>query len=871
MNHLGSSDRLKSQGKEWVEDYQRGYLLKIDHKPEHLTARGMGHLNRLWEKLRPEILRRFPDDDVPESVPKDIQKWAILPDWLELMEKHPHKFKNVFDWLDKAIPRSGWSFRGVATVKRRPELKEARRRQGGTGVNMPRPAFTFHGERLPYTGAQQFARRLVNEAITRGLYTDADIQELDRESLDSWNSVQGGQCSTYVIAEASTLFHGTTPQQDSHAPIPHDIAQKAWEMMMEQQFPAFYQQPTHYLEPKNLCVTVGDQRGIFLGNRQGAAGYPYTNMQRSEVAEAVGRDSVDGVRISKGLVLQHALRVGFDWIQAGMPMRGELYEAVSQPATIAYRGDREVDITTRKWASRGPDQRYNSTAEQLAAIFPSRSVIIVPTVLVLLQSMWAQPMGAYVNDAATPGYDWVDPYHTSVRLDEIRTGDLSQADTRGPSASVGADASGWDRDVTGQDHALATATYLSLFPEEVELVYIDAPLPVDVEDSFMARLKADQSGGKVSQLELTGVDEAGGEHIVQATSQNVKFNFHELICKVMTMVNDSPVCWADYEVDAPGILQQVPNIGYGPTRRIVSNGGQRSGDAITGLQNSTINLVLSIAASLMSFDPSLTKMVARRASRLDTGPLIKHYVADDFARGDDRATLIVLPEGGVPSEAIANGLAALGRRANAKKQEASDVPGTPVFGFANIHVTQTYMGKLIGRSFKRFHIQESPGIPIETLDMLRQEGNDTGFEDSLVVTTLTARARLAPLHGYPFLSLHPSAKLLTEYGINNDKYRLSYIVPAAVLQDGSLSEEALLATQRAVDKEAAVQARLQARRSNTAIDLDNLEEVWKDNSIHATVEEVAFSKDYRPRFKQPKVDNPALFQEAVTNGTPLNL
>lgn len=862
---------MKDQGTEWTDDYQRGYVRKIDHRPEHLTARGDGLLKSIWGRLRPEVVRRFPDDDIPEDVPKDIQKWAILPDWLELMMRIPHKFKNVFDWLDRAIPRGGWSFRGVATVKRRPELKEARRRQGGTGVNRPTPAFTFHGERLPYTKALHFARRLVNDAISQGLYADADIQELDRESLDSWNSVQGGQCSTYVFAEAAMLFHGTTPHQETHAPIPHDIAQQAWEIMMEQQFPAFLNDSSQHLQPKNLCVTLGNQSGVFLGNRQGAAGYPYTNMSRSDIAEAVGRDSVEGQRITKGLVQQHAMRVAVQWIEAGMPMRGELYEAVSQPATLAYRGDREVTLDMRKWASRGPDQRYNSTAEQLAAILPSRSVIIVPTALVLLQSTWAQPLGTYVNDAGTPGFDWVDPYHTSVRLEEIRAGDLSQADTRGPSASVGADASGWDRDVTGQDHAMETATYLSLFPEEVELVYIDAPLPVDVEDSFMARLKADQSGGKVSQLELTGVDEEGGEHLVQATSYNVKFNYHEFICKVMTMVNDAPLRWADYEVDAPGVIQQVPSIGNGRKYTIVSNGGRRSGDAITGLGNTITNLILSIAASLMSFDPSLTKMVARRASRLDTGPMIPHYVADDFARGDDRATLIVLPQGGVPSEAIANGLAAVGRRANAKKQEASDEPGKPVFGFANIHVTTAYMGKLLGRFFKRFHIQESPGAPIETLDMLRQEGNDTGFEDSLVVTTLTARARLAPGHGYPFLSLHPMAKLVTEYGINNDKYRLSYIVEDSVLQDGSLTEEALLATQRAVEKEAAVQARLQARRSNTAIDLDNLEEVWKDNSIHRTVEDVAFSKDYKPRFRQPKVDNPALFQEAVTNGTKLEL
>ena len=358
---------------------------------------------------------------------------------------------------------------------------------------------------------------------------------------------------------------------------------------------------------------------------------------------------------------------------------------------------------------------------------------------------------------------------------------------------------------------------------------------------------------------------------MQCTSRNVEFDYHEFMCKVMTMVNDAPLCWADYEVDATGVLTQVPDIGNGRKYAIVSNGGRRSGDAITGLGNTVTNLVLSYAASLMSFDPSLNKMIQRWASRLDTGDMIQHYVVDDFARGDDRATLITLPRGGVPSEAIANGLAAVGRRANAKKQEASDEPGRPVFGFANIHVTEFYMGKLLGRFFKRFHIQESPGIPIETLDMLREEGNDTGFEDSLVVTTLTARARLAPGHGFPFLSHHPVARETTRYGIDNDQYRLSYITPDSVDDEGNITEEAEKATERAKRVEAAVQARLQARRSNTAIDLDALQEVWLDNSIHRAVEDIAFSRDYRPQLKQARVNNTKLFQEAVTNGTPLEL
>lgn len=860
------------EGKTWLDEYARGFVWSRKHYPEHTTDRGNAALKRIWDRLRPKVVERFPDDDVPEDVPKDIAKWAILPDVLELMEANPHVHKNVFNWLDDTIPTEGLSLRGGAsTIRRLPDHQEARSRQGGTGVNRPKPAWTFHGKRLPYTGALKFARTLVEKAVRAGIYPDLEFEGLDVASLDNWYHVQGGQCSTYVFFESGLLFQGMTPHQDSHAPIPHDVLQQAWEMKMEREFPNFLHKPLN-LKPRHLFVGPRDAAGIYLGNRAGAAGYPYTNMSRPEIAAAIGKKSVDGVRITKDLVQQHAMRQLVAWIDAGMPMRGELYEAVSQPATLAFRGDREVHLDLRKWASIGPDSEYNSVAKQLAAILPSRSVIIVPTVLVLAQSTWAQPMGAYVNDVGTPGFDWVDPYHTTTRLDAIRRADLDQGDTRGPSASVGADASGWDRDITPQDHASETATYLSMFPDEVELLYVDAPMPVRVSDSFVDNILSRLGPGEtMTGIELTGVDGEGGEHLVTGDMRAVRFNYHEFICKVMTMVNDAPVRWADYEIESQGIRVTTPAIGNGVQYEIVSNGGRRSGDAITGLANTDTNLVKSYASALMSRSPELAALIRRRCKYHDTPPPVQHVLVDDFARGDDRATVIALLEDGVPSEAIAGGLAAIGMRANAKKQEASDIPGKPVFAFANITVTTQYMGKHIGRYLKRFHVQESSGIPIEAQDALRDVGNTTGFADSLILTTMAALARLAGAHGFPLMSTHPLAEETTRYGIDNDRYRLTYLSEDSFDGTGKPTEAARIKSREAAEVAAKVQAKMAMRRANVSVDLDTLKEVWLGSSIHDFVEDVSFAEDYEPTYRREIVDNDALFQEAVEQGTPLNI
>jgi len=284
-----------------------------------------------------------------------------MPDWLEVMQKHPFKGRNVFTWLDSWVPKAGFTFRGGAmTLTRLKDHETARTKQLGQGLNDPRPAFTFHGDRLDLQAVRSALEKEQGRLVAEGLYPDDDVKTLDQESMEKWNSVMGGRVGSYVFAESSILFTGMTPHQESGTPIPWDVFWDAWRTQMELQFPGALDSPP--LKPKHLFNSVGYGQGIRIQNRDGAAGYPYTNMEADQIREALDRPKFQG-RPTKGIVFNHAFKQLVAWLKEDMPMEGPLYEAVAQPATLTFRGDRAVDYNLRVLGTRVPGR--NSTKRQI--------------------------------------------------------------------------------------------------------------------------------------------------------------------------------------------------------------------------------------------------------------------------------------------------------------------------------------------------------------------------------------------------------------------------------------------------------------------------------------------------------------------------
>ena len=171
----------------------------------------------------------------------------------------------------------------------------------------------------------------------------------------------------------------------------------------------------------------------------------------------------------------------------------------------------------------------------------------------------------------------------------------------------------------------------------------------------------------------------------------------------------------------------------------------------------------------MSEVPELRKLMSRRAQlQGEQAPGPVKYI-DSLSRGDDLVLIMELLKGGTPSAHAAGGLCAIWLRANAKKQEASDIPGKPVFGFANVLVTENYMGKLLGRSALRYMVQESMGLDKDALDLVLEERGDLDIEAGLMTSTATAKSRLAPLAGFPLLDQHPGAQLPVTIAVHHDR------------------------------------------------------------------------------------------------------
>lgn len=828
---------------QWTEVYERGFVPARKFTPEHPSTRGTKLLTSIWNRIRPELVERG-IVDVPTDLPSDISKWAVLPDWVQKMIDHPFRGRNVFEWLDSWVPKGGTTFRnGAMTLRRVPGRENARIKQFGQGMNDPRPAFTFHGDRIDFMGMKDRLTGLQKQLVSNKGYPNKDFESLDLESMDKWRSAMGGRCGSYVFAESSILFTGMTPHQETASPIPWDVFWESWRWAMETQFPEASDRAP--LSPKHMFVGVGQSLGIRIQNKEGAAGYPYSNMDLGELQKALKRPKFKG-RPNKGKVFQHALRDAANWIEAGMPMEGKLYQRVAQPATLTFRGDRAVDLDIRALGVRGPNAKFHESTDQLAALNPGRSVIIVPTIVVLLQSLWAQPLGDHIAGAATPAFDWVDPWHSSDRLDTLRRLDLNQGGQH-PRASVGIDASGWDRDVTAQMHAGEAAWYCAMFPKQANLLYVDAPLPVVVGDEWVSDRLGSLQVGEETEEEVTMMVDDGSTRVGNVKLRRLEFDFHDMICKVTTMVNDAPIAWADYEVDAPG--EKLSLAGARPEFKdlaIISNGGRRSGDGATGIGNSWSNVVVTKAYCKMSQDPRFSKLIERRARLQGEEPGKPMVLVDLLTRGDDEVVVIELPKGGVPSVSAASGVCSIGLRANAKKQEASDVPGKPVFGFANVIVTENHMGKLMGRSMGRFMIQESMGMDAATLDLILEERGELELEVGLMTTTATAKSRLAPLAGYPLMDRHPAALDAIKLAVHHDKYRLSYVSEESFDNEGNITEEGKELIAKAKDVEARVQAKLRARRENVSVDLEALKEVYITATVHDIIEEVALADNYQP-------------------------
>jgi len=629
---------------------------------------------------------------------------------------------------------------------------------------------------------------------------------------------------------------------------------------MEANFPSLLSNPGTY-KPKHLFWSTQIGGGYVISTRDAAAGGPYSWLDLEGKRFRARRPKKQG-RFTKADVQRAEMQILVKWVKEGMPMTGDLAALLKLPATPTFRGDREVPLSLRRWATQVP---------QLAALLPSRSVIIVPAILTFAQMIYAQAIGDVITGQAPPEYDWVDAGVTKQRLEEIRSQDVAQ--TAGDRLVVGADCSTWDRDVTGQDHLYEAMTYCHFFPEEVTLLYVDSPAALDVDEEWAQRTLDNLNPGQTRVEEVPIIGSDGSRRTSEVTVEAITFNMHEFIFKTMTLINSSGVAMGSHVFHQTPDRFYAPDVGTGhvsQSRFLESNGGRRSGDAITGYGNNDTNLRVLRSGIKMLSTPDAKADVLRRlaassispddiGAKLCTGkPFL--WAEDLFARGDDLIGVFRGKPGVNIPLAVAAAYSVVSRRANPSKQESSGIPGSPSASFANIHMTTDYLGKLASRNWKRFFVQESAGVSLETLSAVQEE-NDTEERDILIATTLTALARLAPLSGFPVMDKHPAIEDLVEFAVHNDEYRLAYVDDSSLTKDGNLDIEAAKSRlDRMIQVMSRAQARILSRRGGSVVPEDVVEE-FATNDIHNLVANEALRSDYKPTRLVTRVNNRELFIE----------
>jgi len=790
----------------------------------------------LWTRIRKEIIELFPADEgiVPNEIPKSLKKWNYDTWILSQMVAEPVTTFKGLDWVHNVLDKSGGSVQfmhdyGTCTLKQDPNKRTAAIKQVNETLLQPDPVWTFLGGKTKWDEVKQQAE-ILNKSIQSNPDASPFMKRMEADALEKILTVPGGVNGLYALADIMRIPDGMLRVCDAEPIADLHTMEEAHVELMYEQFPAIAGR-MGLLEPLHLVPVIGgNTKGAVVGNRQGSYGYPFTNSTREEADELLveaGGKRAAGRPLNKGGALCYTLSQIRKWIDADMPDSGPVFEDVlNQPSAIFHRSDRTVELMVRKWAMRVP---------ALAALFPSRTVIVVDGTSVFCQATWFQPLNRLIMSSAAPGYDWVHPTHTRARMSALIEADVTQA-AAGDGfevQTIGLDASGWDRSVTGWDHAWETAFYLDLFPREFDMITCDAPDPLKDGDDVIEMLNAefDNSARTSIRKQVTLVSTQGTEYARYVRFWRKNIDYHHFITVVMSGVNGCDLALADLTVSQPVRKFRVPD----PFKErgdqdyfITTRGGRSSGDGGTGTGNNHTNLLgMKISDTLSKRSQQDQPLQAARCKRMGIPYPQNITVADMFARGDDLAAVLVLPIG---ADGLAQGagcLAMTGRIVNKDKQEGSGIAGIPEVGFATTYYDSVFLHgfKTALRVMLRTIFKERGGVPPpsqQDKDMI--DALDLGdISEAMIETTLTIKARLMALWGdIVGLDAHPVRWEITDWVQDLDKELLVYAEAATSEQQfiAALTREA----QRYASREA-------IRRGLSVSDMQKLQDDYVEASL----------------------------------------
>jgi len=623
-------------------------------------------------------------------------------------------------------------------------------------------------------------------------------------------------------------------------PLPPWAYQDSWGDVRDEMIP-----PGTYLTPSHMLVGSASAGGSYssgegciqIGNAAGAAGFPYTGEKNARELTS------DGDRASKGNTAKREIGALVEWVRAGQPWSGPLYDRIAQPATMTSRGDAKVDIDLLIFVTALLEAGYPLGH----LLMPGRGIVIAPGIGTLMESICGGPFLEMLNMFNVSKYDL-----REARLLKIRVLELFDLIERGWDV-VSGDTERWDLNAYPGEHGYCAAGWANLFKPGLHSILFGAATGPALWSA--AQIKELRSRIPVGESEEVLVEvpnkNSEGSHLEKAIVHHLEVDVRKWIVQAFQVIHGSGVRLAGYSLPTVVSEIRIPNevLTYGDRQPDEENwfirvhGGIRSGSLLTSANNSLLNDWINKAAplALVRLGPK-SKLVNKRARAVDLGAITQiigdHKHDRNTARGDDflnatRMTVFADGKTLTGSERFSLLMALAGRFANASKQ----VQGTqedPLIEFASVSYGRLAKGgnTPVQRSFERTMSTEGTSGSGELTPWdIAEKKLDLG----LIQDTLSAKARLAPQRGSrrpssPFGSPTPGNREFIRSIAAMDLHGLVYDLESL---DPSM-------VQARIDAEARRYASRQAlKRGGNVRNYERYEQEWKEAEIHTMLSQFA--------------------------------
>jgi hypothetical protein len=684
----------------------------------------------------------------------------------------------------------------------------------------------------------------------------------DEFTKDDWKlKVLGTESPLFLIGHASVVAGQAhmpwsvkdTQGQIQELPFPTDSYLEGMKVSSQEcRLESGYLLPAHLLigGPNAGGPAGKNQAVVSISNSMASAGMPYPTIEPDQARKLTS----DGLPPKKYNVGREECKHLFDWLKAGHPWTGPLYDRVAQPATMWKRGDAKVSIEYLQFANAMNDAGY----PLMAMMSPGRGIVIVPYAVTALELMTVKPFQEHLATMDVQCIDQRSRRHTKTVMRNIINRVLG-----GEVRATGADVARWDMNFYPGEFGVEAASIASMFaPGPTEILLGCASRPALWTPEQVDFLQENLAVGDSMKITVQVPDSEGqGTHGESVEVTKISVNMRELIIQTIQMVNGSGLHMAGYDFNVQKRKVLVPkklltwkeNTPHEDDKDYVIyvHGCRRSGSGGTSRDNSRHNLQGYAGAMhqlISTRDPS-KGLVAKRAALvgLPTPTKVEGSIESlvRLVRGDDKVIADNLRVWSKGTEWTHDMIVSLvysifGRYGNAAKQRTGDW-NRPDLEFAAEYYDEFFTGGVTEpeRSLTRSITQESSTDVAELRPQADHEFDAKRVDLGLVADTLSAKSRIAPQRGSerpnsPMGSPTPGNEELIRLIAQMDKHGLVYGNTDLTVEElGSM-----------IESEALRYAGREARKHNMdeKLILELIDE-WKEAELHALLAQIWLERD----------------------------